>query len=86
MYIHILGAQSFTSMRADLHRDINDVDLFLTPPSPLSPILLNRLMEYRHLLADPPPPKWVTSLMDDPKYLLVYLEKNIRNGANFRRN
>ena len=44
------------------------------------PIILNRLMEYRHLLADPPPPNWVTSLMDDPKYLLVYLEKNVRNG------
>ena len=29
---------------------------FLTPSSPLSPILLNRLMELHHLLEDPPPP------------------------------
>ena len=46
---------------------INDVThflRFLTPPSPLSPILLNRLMELCHLLADPP--KWVTLFMDGP--------------------
>ena len=37
---------------------INDVNHFLrfsTPPSPLLPILLIRLMEQRHLLVDPPP-------------------------------
>ena len=30
---------------------------FLTPPTPLSPLLF-------HLLEDLPPPKWVTSFMD----------------------
>ena len=30
--------------------------IFLTPPSHLSPILLNRLMEKRHLLAEPHSP------------------------------
>ena len=38
---------------------INDVFhflRFLTSPSPLSPILQNSLVEYCHLLADPPPP------------------------------
>ena len=38
---------------------INDVThnlKFLIPPSPSTPILLNRLLEYRHLSADPPVP------------------------------
>ena len=44
---------------------INDVThflRFLTPPSPLSPILLKRLKEQCHLFVDSPLlPKWVTS-------------------------
>ena len=48
---------------------INDLThflIFLTPPSPLSPVLLNRLMELRHLLADPPLPNWMTLFVDGP--------------------
>ena len=57
--------------------DITHFLIFLTPPpSPLSPILLNRLMEYHHLLADPHsslPPKWVTSFMDGLPICHVYV-------------
>ena len=48
---------------------INDVMnflRFLTPPSPLSPVLLNRIVEFCQLLADPPLPKWMMSFMDGP--------------------
>ena len=38
-YVHILRAQSFTSMKADLHPDINDVDFeFSRCPFMMSPI------------------------------------------------
>ena len=56
-------------MHYDMELSKNDVTYFLrflTPPSPLLLILLNRLMEQCHPLADHPPPKWVTSFMDDP--------------------
>ena len=46
--------------------DVTHFLRFLTPPSPLSPILQKRLMEQHHQSANPPPPKWVTSFMNSP--------------------
>ena len=49
---------------------INDVFthflIFLTPPSTLSPFLINRLVVTLPFGRSPLPPKWVTSFMDGP--------------------
>ena len=46
--------------------DVTHILRFLTPLSPLPPILLDRLRELCHFLADPPSPKWMTSFIDGP--------------------
>ena len=65
---------------------INDVThylIFLTPPSPLSPILLNRFYGVKSPFGRPPSSQ-VTSFMDDPKVRFFFATDSFNDEENWR--
>ena len=76
-----IAAGSLLGARASIN-GVTHFLIFLTPPFPLSLILLKRLMEWRHLLADTPSllsgwhHLWMDPFrIDDPICWSIYMEK-----------